>query len=547
VDLRDAARRALAQGAPTTAVTLLRRALAEPPPLGEHGGVLLELGIAELISGDPRAAERLGYAIEELDDPSAKAAAAQARAVSLFWQNRLADAMATIDHVHTEVAAHDNQLTLTLDALRLSFTMGYLNRPAEWRHVGTQLRQALRLAKPEAVETRGAAIMVAGLDTFGGCSSSMVRAAVQQAWGDESLLDALGSEHPLSTYGAVVLWCAGELDAFETMATQIAHRAATDGSVLGTYQALAFRAMARARMGRLADAEADAELAWQSGATTLLIFGLDAVQALLALIAIERGDLASARTRLSAIDIESDVLVNRAAYAMAAARLARAEGAIADERRTLHEFRAWHEACGFATWLFGPWPAALALALGACDEARALAAQALTEARMRGRPGEIGIALYAQAMVDTDTPDIERLRSAITELERSELKLEHARALVELGATLRRSGHRKDSRHPLAAGLELAAHCGATALVKRARIELQASGARPRRVTLTGQDALTPSELRISLLAAEGRSNRDIAQALFVTSKTVETHLRHAYQKLNITSRTQLPAVLRRD
>jgi hypothetical protein len=108
----------------------------------------LELGIAELISGDPRAAERLGYAIEELDDPSAKAAAAQARAVSLFWQNRLADAMATIDRVHTEVAAHDNQLTLTLDALRLSFTMAYLNPSAERRHVGTQLRQALRLAKP---------------------------------------------------------------------------------------------------------------------------------------------------------------------------------------------------------------------------------------------------------------------------------------------------------------------------------------------------------------------------------------------------------------
>jgi DNA-binding CsgD family transcriptional regulator len=546
-DLRDAARHALAQGAPTTAVTLLRRALTEPPQPSERSSVLLELGMAELVSGDPCAAERLGDAIEVLDDPSTKAATAQARTAALLWQNRLDDAVAAIDRVRSEVATYDSQLTLTLDALRLAITMAYISTSAETRPVGMQLRRALRLATPATVETRGAAIMVAAMDAFHGTPSSVVRTAVHKAWGDDALLDALGPEHPFCTYGAVVLWCAGELGAFEAIATRIADRAATDGSALGAYQALAFRAIARAGMGRLADAEAEAELAWQSGAASRVSFSLDAVQALLALIAVERGDLPRARMRLAGIDVESDVLVNRVAYAMAAARLARAEGATARERDLLRELSAWHDACGFGTWLFGPWPAALALALGPCDEARELAERALTDARMRGRPGEIGIAMRSQALVCASVPDIERLQTAVAELERSELALEHARTLMELGAAMRRRGHRRDARKPLAAALELASRCGATALAERARIELQDAGARPRRLAVSGRDSLTPSERRIAMLAAEGRSNREIAQTLFVSSKTVETHLRHAYNKLDITSRTQLPSALTRD
>ena len=124
------------------------------------------------------------------------------------------------------------------------------------------------------------------------------------------------------------------------------------------------------------------------------------------------------------------------------------------------------------------------------------------------------------------------------------MALEHARTLVDLGAALRRLGHRSDARPPLAAGLDQAVRCGATALAQRARTELQATGARPRRLLVTGRDALTPSERRIATLAAEGRSNRDIAQTLFVTTKTVETHLSRTYRKLDITGRTQLSSAL---
>jgi DNA-binding NarL/FixJ family response regulator len=119
-----------------------------------------------------------------------------------------------------------------------------------------------------------------------------------------------------------------------------------------------------------------------------------------------------------------------------------------------------------------------------------------------------------------------------------------ARALTELGAALRRGNRRADAREPLAAGLELAERCGASALAERAREELIATGARPRRAMRTGVDALTPGERRVASLAAGGQTNRDIAQALFVTEKTIETHLSHAYRKLDIHSRSQLTSAL---
>jgi DNA-binding CsgD family transcriptional regulator len=123
--------------------------------------------------------------------------------------------------------------------------------------------------------------------------------------------------------------------------------------------------------------------------------------------------------------------------------------------------------------------------------------------------------------------------------------LEHARALVELGAALRRANQRTAARGPLRTGLDLAYRCGATRLAQRAKTELLAAGARPRRGALTGLEALTASERRVAELAAAGMSNPEIAQALFVTLNTVEGHLRHAYQKLAISSRDQLPAALR--
>jgi DNA-binding CsgD family transcriptional regulator len=92
--------------------------------------------------------------------------------------------------------------------------------------------------------------------------------------------------------------------------------------------------------------------------------------------------------------------------------------------------------------------------------------------------------------------------------------------------------------------MEIARRCGAIPLAERARDELRATGARPRRLALSGVQSLTPSELRVAKLAATGATNRNIAQQLFVTLPTVETHLRHVFQKLDLTSRAEIADAL---
>ena len=159
-------------------------------------------------------------------------------------------------------------------------------------------------------------------------------------------------------------------------------------------------------------------------------------------------------------------------------------------------------------------------------------------------PRELGMALRAAGLVERDAHGIELLREAVTVLETSAAKLEHARALTDLGAALRRNGQRAEAREPLRIGLDQSRRCGATALAHRAHTELVATGARPRRLVLRGADALTPSERRVARWQPEGHTNRQIAQGLFITEKTVEGHLGHAYQKLDISSRSQLPDAL---
>jgi DNA-binding CsgD family transcriptional regulator len=161
-----------------------------------------------------------------------------------------------------------------------------------------------------------------------------------------------------------------------------------------------------------------------------------------------------------------------------------------------------------------------------------------------GAPRALGVALRAAGLAEDGKRGIELLRRAVGVLDGSAARLEHARAMADLGAALRRAGCRVDSREILRPALELAYRCGALALTERTRTELIAAGGRPRRLVLSGLDSLTPSERRVAQLAAAGLPNREIAQHLFITTRTVEGHLTHSYQKLDITSREQLPAAL---
>ena len=197
---------------------------------------------------------------------------------------------------------------------------------------------------------------------------------------------------------------------------------------------------------------------------------------------------------------------------------------------------------GLASWRAD---AAEALcALGEEAEAGRLADEHLRLAERAGTPGPTAAGLRACARAAGGGERIELLERAAALTAGAQAQLEHTRALVDLGAALRRANRRADARPPLRSALDLAERHGMRLLARRARAELQAAGARPRRPALTGPDALTPTEHRVATLAAAGHSNRDIAQQLYVTRRTVETHLTHAFQKLDITNRDRLAACL---
>ena len=195
-----------------------------------------------------------------------------------------------------------------------------------------------------------------------------------------------------------------------------------------------------------------------------------------------------------------------------------------------------------------PWRSSAALACAALgDRARAqlLVSEELAAAQSFGAPRAVGIALRTAGLVEQGPRSIDLLAEAVSALEHSSARLELARALVDYGAAHRRSGRRTEARDPLRRGLDLATRCGAPPLAQRAGGDLLAAGARPRRALVTGVDALTATERRVAMMAADGMTNRQIAEQMFISMKTVSIHLTHTYQKLGIATRSELACTLK--
>ncbi|MDA0174602.1 LuxR C-terminal-related transcriptional regulator, partial [Solirubrobacter taibaiensis] len=184
-------------------------------------------------------------------------------------------------------------------------------------------------------------------------------------------------------------------------------------------------------------------------------------------------------------------------------------------------------------------------ASGQPEEALELMAHDVAAAQAAQRPGSLGMALRRRALAQHEPQvAIATLREAVAALEGTELRRELGWALHDLGARLRIRGERVEAREPLKRALELAARTESALLARHAHAELDASGARPRRERLEGVEALTPAERRVAQLAAEGLTNRQIAETLWVTLKTVEVHLGRSYGKLGINGRGKLAAAL---
>jgi DNA-binding CsgD family transcriptional regulator len=197
---------------------------------------------------------------------------------------------------------------------------------------------------------------------------------------------------------------------------------------------------------------------------------------------------------------------------------------------------------GVVAW--GSTAALACAASGDAERAEQFASEELERAQRIGVPRAVIRDVRILGLIVGGDQGLELLKQAVEIASQMAPRLESMLALVDLGAALRRSGKRAAARDPLRRALDLSHRAGATAIAERAQTELAATGARPRRLMLTGIDALTPSERRVADLAVQGITTRSMAEALFITPKTVEYHLRHIYQKLDVNSRSALADIL---
>jgi len=550
--LRVAAARAMGRGAPESAAVYLRRALAETADVSLRAALLHELGLAEKVMADPAAVQHLRESLALASDPVQRAAVAPDLAELLVLTGQWDVGAAFIHSALEELAGHDEQPGEGARAAvaRLETWLAGLAAydPRLVSEFDQRVGQLLATARGNQAEQRTLAAALAGILAWRGEPAATVLALLDHALDGDRLLTR-GDAHPLMVAQALIapVWL-DELTRAETLASLLFASARSRGSVAEVAVAACVRAAVRARRGELVAAESDVrtamEIAAEHGATfvvpSALYCGADAL--------IERPELADVAALATAVELDPGLArtASGAILREVRGRLALAAGDFAAARTELQSAAGTYE----SLHLRSPstcWRSALALTLAADDpgEARRLAGRDFAQARRAGLPRPAGIALRTRGMLAGGQAGLDDLRQAAQVLASCGASLEQARALVELGAALRRGNQRTAAREPLRRGLDLAYRCGAGRLAQRATEELRATGARPRRACLTGLEALTPSERRIAELAAGGMSNPEIAQAVFVTLNTVEGHLRHVYQKLSVSSRTELPAALR--
>lgn len=537
--LRKAASASLKKGAAESAVKYLARAFAEPPPPERRAEVLVELGRADALTSGPAAVEHLTEGRDLLDDPVDRAGVARTLASVLLLRGQTAEAATVARRAAAELAHDDEGLRSALEAFEHMAVFFGAGDPESLRRLERHRAGPIG----DCVGAKALAVLAARQWAYSGGSSEDCAERTLEALAGGELIEVDNGLMALFAIATLVRADRAEaLDALE-LALELAHRR---GSLLAKSTLSWCVGFTKLRWGDLAEAEEafrtaiDEFARWGSGPE---LGSTDSV-ALLALTLRERGGLTEARRMLERVRDPGDRSDSARVWLDCQLELLVAEGRFEDAVRVADD-----AAERFAYLRFPidtPWRQHKALALdglGRRDEARELAREDLALARSWGAPGAVARALRVLGTLARED-GLDQLREAVEVVEGSPARLEHAKALAALGAGLRRARHAREARPPLRLALELADLCGAGGLVEAVRSELRAAGARPRTTALTGIEALTASERRVAILAAEGRTNRQIAQLLFVVPKTVEVHLSNAYRKLGIRSRRELPDLL---
>ena len=545
--LLAAAATASARAAPEAAIRLLTRALEEGGETPSRHALLLELGRAELVVRDPACVPHLSEALALAPDPARRAAAtvelADVLAAVGEWdasRSLILDGLREIDEDNVE-------LITDLEALRAALMV---NDPQMAPRFEAERARFEALAAGPSWSARALAALLAGQVALRGEQPAGASVLAERALRDGVLIGERDAGGWAGTQVVMALVYTERYDRALEVTAGIEREGRRGGSLLGLLGGPGYRGLIASQRGDLRAAEADLrtvlDLVGQTGmamwSVSLFMMFLDTL--------LEREELSDVVAMVEAFTIPPAFMASATggllSYSRGRLRVARGDrdGGLEDLRATAGILRPLGIGPNYIAWR-----SALALALPAAerDAALALADEELALARATGLPRGLGLALRGRALLEPGAGGVALLEESVVVLERSEATLERARSLAALGSALRRGRRRVEAREHLAAAMELAHRRGAHRLAANAHEELRTAGGRPRRVARSGADALTASELRVARLAAAGRANVEIAQELYVSIKTIETHLSHAYAKLGLSgqgARGRLTAVL---
>jgi DNA-binding CsgD family transcriptional regulator len=543
--LRAAARKALASGAVSSAIGLLRRALAESVGEGQ-GELLAELAQAEVQAGLPEAAARLSEAIAVCDEPRRRAELALTLGAAHYRNSEYGSAVMVLAGAMLDTRHGDAVLAEEIAAAHFSsLTLVPALAPEAERRAAQLLAS---LPEQPSPPQRTALAHLALLQAVQRRPRSEVRRLADLAWGNGELLETDGFLRSSWTMVAGALNMVDELErSLELCDAALAHARAREAT-----EALAIAHHCQAwplyERGDIAAAAQAARAAIDVLPASTLGY-LPTAYAIIAACHIQQGRLSEAENALAVIehpDVHCGDRVSALLTTRAQLRLAqrRPQEALDDAIRA---GRLWEEELGPASpgaLSWRPMAAMAHLTLGDTERARDLASEELTLARELGITRAVIRALCVLGLAQGGDDGLALLTEATALGADHPPRLSHVSTLVAVGGALRRANQRAAARDPLMAALKLCQQTGAGALAVEAETELAGTGSRRRGDTLWGPEALTPSERRVAELAMAGLTTREMAESLFVTPKTVEYHLRHIYQKLGVNSRDKLSGAL---
>jgi DNA-binding CsgD family transcriptional regulator len=537
--LRSAAAAAAGRGAPATAADYLRRALDEPPEPAARPALLLDLGLALARERSPAAPAALRGAVElAVTAHDHRTAALQAARVLGIWGDH--DSAAVICREALAAAQASPEAADSLEAELYANTFISTATAAE-----AMTRARGRMTGPHASGAWQVHAALRATSAARPAGDALALLAPVLAGG----MAGIPPDSLTAVYALLVLIWNDELGTAGDICDAVLSGARSRGSASMVAHVSCLRSMLMRRLGQLDEAAADARLAldFKLATSPPLAVAWAAAPCIDALTCLGRLDEAEAAATAAGERQPPPGWIHTSLFLQARGALRAAQRRHREALDDLAAAAAVWRGLDMDNPVNASWRTTAAevhTALGHPAEATRLAAEQLALARKAGTAATLGAALRGYAATAAGPEAGPSLAEAVDLLEPSPARYELALALADLGRHLRRNGRAGQARAPLRRALDLAERIGAAPLADRARTELLATGARPRRTALTGPDALTSAERRVAALAAGGMSNRQIAQHLFITMPTVETHLRHAFHKLGITSRADLPAQL---